>query len=169
MSGRKLKQICYALCVSSHLLQAWSALKYPTHLDIHFNKRVPAVPIGIIHLVLLVYPADIWTGVIDQTVLVGIAIMPTRSITPIQMLSLFRQMHIAAAQAALCAGKRCKRHTSEASQLRVLVALPISNGSSIPRACTALFKTSLRCSSSLQFCSSRLNARISSGSRLNSS
>jgi hypothetical protein len=48
-------------------------------------------------MILPVDPADIRPGLVDQAVLVGITVMPASSIPPIQILRLFRQMHIAAA------------------------------------------------------------------------
>lgn len=101
-------------------------LEQLANLRIRFYERLPTEPLRIVHAVLPVDPADIRPGLVDQALLVGITVMPTSSVTPIQVLRLFRQMHIAAAQPALRTWKCRQCHTSEANQLRVLVALPAS-------------------------------------------
>lgn len=71
-------------------------LQHSTSLDIRLNKFLPTVPLRIMHPVLPVYPADIWADLINQAVFVGITVVPTSSIPPIQIPSLLCQTYITA-------------------------------------------------------------------------
>jgi hypothetical protein len=82
------------------------ALQQVANLHIHLYKLFPAQLLRIVHLVLPVDPANIWTGLVNQAALVGITVMPASPIPPVQVPCLFRQVHIAATKPALRTGKR---------------------------------------------------------------
>lgn len=96
------------------------------HAQVQRHEVVPGEVLRVMQRVLPVHPAEVGALLVDAALQADGVEMQARAVAAVQMPSKRRAIHQLAASPALRAGKRRVHLANDASQLRVLSALPIS-------------------------------------------